>query len=345
MKYLINKPVFRAFGTVLLGLFAMTSNNVQAAPAAKVQICHYPPGNLDNPQTISINDNAWLKHLALHGDRTKVLDTKGPCSAEVLGHEPEDENVSLCESHSGGGLVFTIDNPLVQESTADGDGLITYDFESVANWDSVFRADTGVTTISWDGVGTYEGSGAKVDTPNKYGAVDGVGKYLFIRDTEGRSVEDNPGVTLTFDEPVAYFGFWWSAGDHANRLQVTLVDGTVMGVETGLVWGSEGFVQSLASVGGHMGNPTGPFLDQNNHEPYAYLNLTSKDECSKIAKVRFHGRNFETDNHTVTTTLIDPPGTLIPLAPQFGSAGRFNLREVNEIKVNAGNGGGGAVSP
>ena len=63
------------------------------------------------------------------------------------------------------------------------DELITYDFEAVADWGSVFRANTGVTTINWDGVGTYEGSGAKVDTPNKYGSTDGVVKYLFIKDT------------------------------------------------------------------------------------------------------------------------------------------------------------------
>ena len=245
-----------------------------------------------------------------------------------------------CPELSGSGLVFSINAPLIQESTAVADALNTYSFESVADWDSVFRAGTGVTTIDWTGVGTYEGSGAKVDTPNRYGAADGVGKYLFIRNTEGLSIEDNPGVTLTFDTPVAYFGFWWSAGDFANRLKVTLVDGREIDLETGLVWGSDGFIQETASNGGHMGNPTAPFLDQNSGEPYAYLNLTSRDECSKIVKIRFHGRNFESDNHTVTTALIDPPGTVIPTAPYFGSAGRFNIQEVNKVKVtdDAGNG-------
>lgn len=355
MKYIIKKPIFRLLGMAMLSLLAMVSNNAYAGqPDHKMLICHYPPGNTANPQVISIDKHAWLKHEKLHGDDV-FIDTMITSDEELalcsgnndnIDEENAAVNIGECDLYSGDGLVFTIDNPLVQESTAVADDLVTYDFEAVADWGSVFRAGTGVTTIRWDGVGVYTGADGvgEISVPTQYGAAEGVGKYLFIRNTVGQSVEDNPGVTLIFDAPVAYFGFWWSAGDHANRLQVTLVDGTVMDVETGLVWNSAGFVEQLASVDGHMGNPTGPFLDQNSDEPYAYLNLTSKDECSKIAKVRFHGRNFETDNHTVTTELIDPPGTLIPLAPHFGHGGRFNLREINKLKVNVEAGGDGAIA-
>lgn len=37
----------------------------------KIVICHYPPGNPDNPQTISISVNALEAHLA-HGDQIGV---------------------------------------------------------------------------------------------------------------------------------------------------------------------------------------------------------------------------------------------------------------------------------
>ncbi len=252
-----------------------------------------------------------------------------------------------CNPGNGAGLIFSIDEPLIQESTVVADVLNTYDFESVPNSNLVFRDNQpNYTTAVWDGVGTYEGTGSQIDMPNKYGAAYGVGKYLFIRSTI-HSIEANPGVTLTFDEPVAYFGFWWSAGDYANKLQVTLSGGTVYDVETELVWESEGFIEQNASQGGHMGSPATAYLDQNSGEPYAYLNLTSKDECSKIASIRFHGRNFETDNHTVTTELIDPPGIEIPLppvAPVFGQSGRFNIQEVNEFKTTAQAEGGGAVN-
>ncbi len=38
-----------------------------AAPANKVDICHYPPGNLGNAQDITISENALAAHLD-HGD-------------------------------------------------------------------------------------------------------------------------------------------------------------------------------------------------------------------------------------------------------------------------------------
>jgi hypothetical protein len=40
----------------------------------KITICHYPPGNNSNPQTIQISPSAWPAHKA-HGD------SKGECSS------------------------------------------------------------------------------------------------------------------------------------------------------------------------------------------------------------------------------------------------------------------------
>jgi hypothetical protein len=59
--------------TVLLAFLDVL---VLGAPAwaAKVQVCHVPPGNPSNFHIISINDNALQAHLA-HGDLA------GPCSA------------------------------------------------------------------------------------------------------------------------------------------------------------------------------------------------------------------------------------------------------------------------
>lgn len=41
----------------------------------RITICHIPPGNNSNPQTIEISENAWPAHLA-HGD------TKGACASQ-----------------------------------------------------------------------------------------------------------------------------------------------------------------------------------------------------------------------------------------------------------------------
>ncbi len=257
-------------------------------------------------------------------------------------------------AHASNALTFTIEAPSIQESQVDtADHVLnTQDFESVPDSNQVFRRGSlNPTSFVWEGVGTYAsstGGSGQINSHIKWGAAYGEGKYLFIYNTEGESAEDNPGITLTFDDPVAYFGFWWSAGDHANMLTVTLTDGTEIYVETGLIYDSAGYVDRIASEGGHMGSPTTRYLDQNSNEPYAYLNLFANDEQRKIAKIRFHGRNFETDNHTVSTEIItDPPGEEIPLPPDpepptnytpadFGDHGRFNVQEVNEIKSASG---------
>ena len=40
---------------------------LHAAPAPKVTICHFPPGNLGNAHDITISENALAAHFA-HGD-------------------------------------------------------------------------------------------------------------------------------------------------------------------------------------------------------------------------------------------------------------------------------------
>ena len=56
-------------------LFGITSfASPAAAGSAKVEVCHFPPGNPDNFHTITISENAFSKHLA-HGD------LGGPCNA------------------------------------------------------------------------------------------------------------------------------------------------------------------------------------------------------------------------------------------------------------------------
>ena len=45
----------------------------------KVTICHIPPGNPNNPQTITVSVNALQAHLA-HGD------TLGPCDFNTNNH-------------------------------------------------------------------------------------------------------------------------------------------------------------------------------------------------------------------------------------------------------------------
>jgi hypothetical protein len=61
MKKILSKTL-----SVITALF-MTFNVAMAQPAPEMTICHFPPGNPANAQTITISSNAWPAHQA-HGD-------------------------------------------------------------------------------------------------------------------------------------------------------------------------------------------------------------------------------------------------------------------------------------
>ena len=305
-----------------------------------------------------------IKKIRFHGTNfetdnhtvaIEIISTKpGSC---IDGCEPEPE----CSVDSSGSsssipddddpLRFTIEAPgidMPQITETEELALHVQNFDQVPESDEIFRdAYPENDSFNWEGIGTYQGSGAQIDAHNKYGGAGGRESYLFVKEVEC-TADLNPGVTLTFDEPVTYFGFWWSAGDHQNKLQVTLTDGTVVNVNTQLVLNSDGFINELSSDGGHLGSPTNTYKDQNGDEGYAYLNLFAKTDDQKIEKIRFHGTNFETDNHAITTEIVpNPPGVCItgcsPIPLDYGQDGRFSFREVNTHIVNEEAGSGGGV--
>ena len=65
--------------------------SVAIAQGAKVDICHIPPGNPDNPQTITISENALSAHLE-HGDRVGACDS----TQTVEVHESGSQSESAC---------------------------------------------------------------------------------------------------------------------------------------------------------------------------------------------------------------------------------------------------------
>lgn len=64
----------------------------QETPAEKmITICHYPPGQPNNPQEISIPESAWAVHQA-HGD------TKGACTSATSNQQ---EMITICHYPPG----------------------------------------------------------------------------------------------------------------------------------------------------------------------------------------------------------------------------------------------------
>ena len=62
---------------LLLSLFSLFTSTGKTEGDDKITICHIPPGNPDNPQTIVISESALETHLA-HGD------TIGPCDGNIV---------------------------------------------------------------------------------------------------------------------------------------------------------------------------------------------------------------------------------------------------------------------
>lgn len=85
----------------------VTVNVIDVAAACngqnQIQICHYPPGNTGNPQTICVGYNAVAAHLLPHGrNDNHGGDHLGPCGNTCLSTN------AACEASSCDGGTFTI---------------------------------------------------------------------------------------------------------------------------------------------------------------------------------------------------------------------------------------------
>ena len=78
---MIHNNLWRTLAILLL-IFLVPTGTV-AIPENKVTICHYPPGNINNPQTIQIAESALNAHIGAIGHGETGLDTLGPCTQEI----------------------------------------------------------------------------------------------------------------------------------------------------------------------------------------------------------------------------------------------------------------------
>ena len=122
------RPTTHRTPRVLLFL-ALLAFAATAAQAAKVEICHFPPGNPDNWHTISVSENALAAHLD-HGDLEgscfancgAICDDGDSCTQDV---EPDAE-VCLCRA-----VPEPVDcddsNPCTADSCSSEAGACVYD--------------------------------------------------------------------------------------------------------------------------------------------------------------------------------------------------------------------------
>ena len=196
--------------------------------------------------------------------------------------------VSFSASPAMAGITFTLEGAGVQETTLKGD-MVYENFESLG---------LGVTKnySLAKGVGTMDS--AKIKSANQYGGAGGIGNYL------------RGGSTMIFDEAQSYIGFWWSAGDSSNSMELFGEDDTSLGFySTSLV---SDFINALpgAERNAYRGNPNQQFLGQNSGEYYSYLNFFGT-EGTKIKKMVLNGGNFESDNFAFSTKARSTTGEIL----------------------------------
>ncbi|MCB0201390.1 MAG: CSLREA domain-containing protein [Anaerolineae bacterium] len=212
-------------------------------------------------------------------------------------------------------LRFTIEAPTVQTSqvACPSPGVsLQEDFDSLSG--------SGVNQVTGGALGDYVASGPflTVFGQDEFGGSDfpnnPTKKYLEL-ETGGATTGyyDLDFTAAGGPGPVGYFGFWWSAGDGSNVLEITRVDGTVETFTTQSIMNSPALQGSpncpdAGTATCHFGNPTTAFLGQNAGEAYVFVNIYAQNEASKIVSVRFTATTggFESDNHTVCVDLIDP---------------------------------------
>jgi hypothetical protein len=174
--------------------------------------------------------------------------------------------------------------------------------------------------------GVYTGVG--VNSADQYGGAMGTGKYANAQSNRTYTLD------LTSSEPggVTYFGFWLSALDGNNN--VSFYQGSNL-LFTYTAANARDFVNGLPNRDDYFGNPTTPFLNQNNGEPYNFLNFYARGgtRFDRVVFSQTGGGGLESDNHTVgrwtrmSGTVIDgnldvpEPATWAMLITGFGMVG------------------------
>lgn len=152
--------------------------------------------------------------------------------------------------------------------------------------------------ISWNGAFNFSGPAGEfsgngwIQEASFYGGAGGVGKHATAN-------YDTIVLTMPGTSDYKYIGFWWSAGNAPNDVELVSDDGSsvTFSVDAGTenLQTHVGNCRGNPGVTAYCGNPN--FNDAVNDEPYAFVHLRY---APGFREVRFSGAGFEFDNVTVS---------------------------------------------
>jgi len=202
-----------------------------------------------------------------------------------------------------GTLKVYVSPPSAQSTTVSG--ITTETFDSLS---------AGVKTAAFSSaIGTYTGSSTNpfgILAPDVFGgATDSSHTSPTNYFAVGKASNSTSLVSLTLTHPAAYFGFWWSAGDAANR--VDLYQGSTL-LATFSTQDLLNFLNASSTItalngtttyqtSAYFGNPNIASGSKDGTEPFVYVSFAITG--ATIDKLAFYNLNtsssFESDNHSV----------------------------------------------
>lgn len=195
-----------------------------------------------------------------------------------------------------------------------------------------FSISTGYKETIGSTLGSYAGSGFVIEE-NIYGGYQ-EGNYL--------GIQTGQAMTLSLTTGAAYFGFYFSAGDAGNVVQLYSQGNLLLTFKTAdliaMLPNTDG--TTIQAINGsfyntkdYWGQP-GPNQGATSNEPYAYVHFVGTNGTT-FDQIRFSEpttATFETDNHSVRTTAPTLPGTLVNITgtvqvpePSGAALGLFSL--------------------
>ena len=199
-------------------------------------------------------------------------------------------------------VVLTIDAPGVQSSQVAN--ITTETFDGFA---------AGQYTTLHSVLGTYTSAGQAIVVANQYGGAGGTGNYLAIGAQSGHL-----STTLTLNGEKDYFGFWYSAADALNSLQLYQGNTLEYTLNTPALLS---LISSQPNSNAYFGNPNN---GEDSGEAFVYVNLFGTNG-TVFDKVVFNnastGTGFESDNHSVRAAVPEPGSVALLVGMGFSGAG------------------------
>lgn len=167
---------------------------------------------------------------------------------------------------------------------------------------------------------------ASIQANNIYGGFE-EGNQLAVNPQTGR-------IRLTLDAPVRYFGFYFTAGDAANNIDLYNGPTLLLSFSTGSLIRllPNNPTATITAINGTVYNTQNyygqPSTGSNNGETYAYLHFIANGGTTfnrvELSQITSASAIFENDNHSVRTTAPAVPGTLVQV-PEPASLAGFGL--------------------